>query len=1808
MAEFVAAQASVLIVPTLGKGANSFHTKLKGELQKVRESVDVQVNADTTRMMAEVQTAKTALERDPINLRVAVDNDGFKTLIKDVQHIQTVYQDLKSDFKKGLFLNLKVVGLSTLNMAASAVGALNTSLVQLSQSALVVPGIMAGLASSLAAGVIGSRGLADAFKAQAKATKDATDSARQQRDANKAVRDSTRDLNNAIKDAKRNLQDLNDQLRDAPLDEAEAMMNLAEAQAEANNRLGKSAFELQKDQLRLRRAENELADTRKTNGRLAQDVAEANKKGIAGNDAVVAATERLTAALEDQRRGADAVNELADAMAKLSPNAQDFVNKVKALGGAWDELRNAVQDRLFANLGDDVTTLAGKSLPMLQKGLSDVAGSLNGNLRTALRELGSDQNQGFLENIFGNTAEAGKVFDQAIKPLLDGILRLSSVGSDYLPRLSDAFGDVMRRFDNFITRADEDGSLDRWIDQGLTSLTELGNTLLNIASIMNTVSEAFTGAGGTSVTKWLEDNTKRLADFLKGPEGQQKLRDMFANARAEFSKWEPVLKTIPGIIKNIATAAQNWADIVMPFLTTVAPILRDHPGLVMAIFTAYMSWKTFMPIIKGVNTLIGTDTGLVGAAKRAGRSIAAADGLTGKMRAFGQLIGPGGLVMGGLTVLAGFLINDWVNAQQTAADAVQHHADMVDLLKQNLDSLSGSMTQQGLINTINGLSSWTDPRGNRRDIPMIAKDLGLTDQFTRAVNPTDQAGRNQFSGSVREQLRQELGPKLKETVDSVNHERDSRGGDSTGTPVLTEDAFLDALLSGPQTRTDFAKKYFMRETLDDFIFGSKGGPLGIGSTSGLSDRAKNLISLNAATNEAVDSGLVQGDLNRTLGLSLSGQKAEFQPNSPFSQLGSPRAFYNINRDGGAVIEVDTPPDKLPPDLKEKLGDYNITPLANGSGSHIVVDPELAKQFLVPAFASGGMFRGPGSGTSDSILARVSNGEFITRASVVERNPELFHALNAGLIDPAMLPAFAGGTPFPLDIPALPGGPTVPPGYTATNGPTNGFVPAIAGAPMVPWDQLSGGGAQVVSAPRPPTQYRTFTPPAPKPAVKPAAPASTAPSSTGTPHLTGAVPGPTQHLTGPNGSPVLPGPSVAGVPGIPGTSSGSAATVGDTGSPLQNMINGWNPTLTPSVNDPMGLAGLPDNLQPVSILEQAGEILLSAVLGFFGIDPTYFNIGKKIFTGLTGKSGDRDKQNAAVPGVDGLLGVNPYDYYGISQPGTAQLVPNANSTDYLGSMSSVASQFGLSLTSGMRDEAGSLHSTGTAGDFSNGSGNTPEMEKFANFMADNYAPYITELIYDSPTFNKTIKDGKIVGKFGEFYTMAQAGNHQNHVHLAVDMPPMLAQQAFNQYQQQAGVGGVAAPVGGGAAAWRPNVQQAVANVAAQYGITNQAAVVEDILGQIDFESKGDAGALNPNDSDGLPAIGLGQFKQGTFNAHNITGGSINDGNAQIYAMIDYLASGKYGIIPGGGVNWKGVGWRNGMGYANGGLLRGPGNGTSDSILARVSNGEFITKASVVSRNPALFSAFNSGALDPAMFPGFADGTPVPLQIAGMQPQTPQQAGPLPPPAAPMAGPPGPDPQAPQSQPGQPPVTDTAAQALGGISLGGTSAADGAQPGAEGPEGANPEIDPRSILGAAPANTDHNNPALSKGIQGAFSTVGSIASMAASAALSAGTMGAGAAAAGPASSGIQAGAQMAGQVATGALNILSSLLVGTAPGQTGTTQNAYGAPVLPQGPPQSQPRGPAVVNNYGDIHTANYEEFHRGQQRREAQTQAPFLPMR
>jgi hypothetical protein len=87
----------------------------------------------------------------------------------------------------------------------------------------------------------------------------------------------------------------------------------------------------------------------------------------------------------------------------------------------------------------------------------------------------------------------------------------------------------------------------------------------------------------------------------------------------------------------------------------------------------------------------------------------------------------------------------------------------------------------------------------------------------------------------------------------------------------------------------------------------------------------------------------------------------------------------------------------------------------------------------------------------------------------------------------------------------------------------------------------------------------------------------------------------------------------------------------------------------------------------------------------------------------------------------------------------------------------------------------------------------------------------------------------------------------------------------------------------------------------------------------------------------------------------------------------------GMVPQGGTSGGGGsdssgGFSDGIGFAAGGKVSGPGNGTSDSIPARLSHGEFVTKASSTSKYLPLLKHINNDTLKFATggLVGYADG--------------------------------------------------------------------------------------------------------------------------------------------------------------------------------------------------------------------------------------------
>lgn len=497
----------------------------------------------------------------------------------------------------------------------------------------MLPAAAVAAGAGMAALGVGLYGVSGAFKALSKEADDTTAvdntkqiaaAARQVAQAEKALTRAQRDVGKAQADlnkermlAVRRLRDMNDELRLAPLNEKEAALAIKEAQRSLQEAyMSGDTLTIEGAKIDVDKSKIQYDILKKQNQDLYVDTMAANKAGIEGDAGVVAAKDgvvsavegvedaqvALTAALEAQVDALDniskASDEAAKAMAKLSPNAQAFVLAMRALGPQWTELRKAVQDSLFGNLGDQVTTLANAQLPTLQAGLSGIAAMLNRGFGDSLEVFSDPDSVNDFNTTLGNTQLMFAGLADTARPLSKAWVDIVTVGSMFLPRLGLYAADVSTRFSEWIDKmrtvnsATGTSPMYDFFQRSIESAKQLGRIISNVGHILGDVFSAGSEVGGGMLNTW-EEATRTLRDFTESVDGQTALKEFFTGVSEATRTLMPILTIVAKTI-----------------LDTIGPALTDFvtgfgPGFVIFFENLRLGLQGVAPMMQPLGEALG---------------------------------------------------------------------------------------------------------------------------------------------------------------------------------------------------------------------------------------------------------------------------------------------------------------------------------------------------------------------------------------------------------------------------------------------------------------------------------------------------------------------------------------------------------------------------------------------------------------------------------------------------------------------------------------------------------------------------------------------------------------------------------------------------------------------------------------------------------------------------------------------------------------------------------------------------------------------------------------------------------------------------------------------------------------------------------------------------------------------------------------------------------------------------------------------------------------------------------------------------
>lgn len=486
--------------------------------------LNVDASAAMTSMLAVHAQMQAWLNGNPLTVRVRTDNSTLQQLIGHLNQVSSASNRASSS------ANGTSSALGRIGGAAGSVAKISGLIVGIGGAAGLAGGAVGGLAMGLAglaavglpaigAITVGLKGIGEAFKAFGKdagggaaaAVDNSSAIASAEHSVQTAMRGSKQaqeDLTRARKDARREIDDMNMSLRQSALDEREAAIAVADARdelAKTKNDSKATKRDREKAQLSLDQAVLRQEEAVKRGKRLAADTAEANKKGVEGSDQVVKAKQAIADAdyqvVEAQRALADAMKStasaaggkdpVAEALAKLSPNARAFVETVHGMSDAWTDVKMSTQDALFEGAAESIQSLATTYLPVLKTGLTGIATEMNGVSRGLAGLLAQPANVDKVGLAFSAASGVIAGAKSGVLDMTQGVIDLGAAAAPVATQLGEGFGAVFGEIGQALTELSNSGAMTQLLGSfGVLLESGIGPLLGDVVRTLTTLGNA----------------------------------------------------------------------------------------------------------------------------------------------------------------------------------------------------------------------------------------------------------------------------------------------------------------------------------------------------------------------------------------------------------------------------------------------------------------------------------------------------------------------------------------------------------------------------------------------------------------------------------------------------------------------------------------------------------------------------------------------------------------------------------------------------------------------------------------------------------------------------------------------------------------------------------------------------------------------------------------------------------------------------------------------------------------------------------------------------------------------------------------------------------------------------------------------------------------------------------------------------------------------------------------------------------------------------------------------------------------------
>lgn len=291
---------------------------------------------------------------------------------------------------------------------------------------------------------------------------------------------------------------------------------------------------------------------------------------------------------------------------------KDMKVVLKDLGPGFKQLQDTISARFWNRAAQPIRNMVNNLMPQLSRSLAGVAqawGNLFGNMAREIERNVTPQELAFM---MGNLRKAIDIASKAMAPLVRAFNTLGRFGSQYLPRLSNFLVDISKKFDNFIQKADREGKLKEWAEEGIQAMKDLGKVIYQTGRVFSALNEAAKRAGGAGFAD-LAGGLEKLANLMKTEGFQKGFETIFAGAhKAVDGLLEGIKNLGPGLSKLAPTIATAFSEVgqILAIVGQNLSLLFSDPTLNQGIQDFFSGFKTFVselaPAMGPLGRIIGT--------------------------------------------------------------------------------------------------------------------------------------------------------------------------------------------------------------------------------------------------------------------------------------------------------------------------------------------------------------------------------------------------------------------------------------------------------------------------------------------------------------------------------------------------------------------------------------------------------------------------------------------------------------------------------------------------------------------------------------------------------------------------------------------------------------------------------------------------------------------------------------------------------------------------------------------------------------------------------------------------------------------------------------------------------------------------------------------------------------------------------------------------------------------------------------------------------------------------------------------------